>query len=290
MALSNLAARIIFAVLAIPIVALIAYVGGLPLALLLALAGGLAAWEYYSIATAAGEQPMAITGTVIAVAIPLAVHGYHVGRFHPPVITLAATIVLLVFALAIWWRGVEGRPTGAVATTIFGAVYTGGMLSFAYGLRYHNYAVGASAGLALVLYPLLLTWTSDTAAYFVGRALGRRKLIPSVSPGKTIAGAVGALVASVVVSWLYARYVLPPFAKLSVLTWPAIWFGAVMSIAVQIGDLAESLIKRDGGVKDSSHIIPGHGGMLDRLDSLLFAIPVAYLIFTFPHVFFPVNR
>jgi CDP-diglyceride synthetase len=289
-ALSNLASRVLFAIVAIPVVVGLAYVGGLPLALLLALAGGLAAWEYYSIATAAGERPMAITGTIIAAAIPLAVHGYHVGRFHPPVITLGATITLIVFGLAIWWRGVDGRPIGAVAITLFGAVYTGGMLSFAYGLRYHNYAFGAVAGTALVLYPLLLTWTSDTAAYFVGRALGRRKLIPSVSPGKTVAGAVGALVASIVVSWLYARYVLPPMARLSVLPWPSVWFGAVMSVAVQIGDLAESLIKREAGVKDSSHIIPGHGGLLDRLDSLLFAIPVAYLVFTFPHVFFPVNR
>ena len=290
MALSNLAARVIVAVVAIPAVLGLAFLGGLPLALLLALAGGFAAWEYYSIAAAAGERPMAMTGTIIAAAIPLAVHGYRIGRFHPPVLTLAATITLLVFALAIWWRGVEGRPIGAVAITLFGAVYTGGMLSFAYGLRYHNYAVGATAGMALVLYPLLLTWTSDTAAYFVGRALGRRKLVPSVSPGKTVAGAVGALVASVVVSWLYARYALPPLAKLSVLPWPAVWFGAVISVAVQIGDLAESLIKREAGVKDSSHIIPGHGGVLDRLDSLLFAIPVAYLVFTFPHVFFPVNR
>jgi phosphatidate cytidylyltransferase len=289
-ALSNLAARVLFAVVAIPIVLLLVYLGGFPLALLLAVAGGLAAWEYFGIAEAAGERPMAMTGTILAAAIPLAVFAYQVGRFHPPVFTLAAAITLIVFALAIWWRGVEGRPTAAVATTMFGAAYTGGMLSFAYGLRYHNYAVGATAGMALVLYPLILTWTSDTAAYFVGRALGRRKLIPSVSPGKTVAGAVGALLASVVVSWLYARYALPHFARLSMLTWQAILFGAVMSVAIQVGDLAESLIKRDAKVKDSSHIIPGHGGVLDRLDSLLFAIPVAYLIFTFPHVFFPVNR
>jgi phosphatidate cytidylyltransferase len=289
-ALSNLAARVIFAVVAIPVLLLLVYVGGLPLAILLAIAGGRAAWEYYGIAEAAGDRPMAITGTVIAAAIPLAVFGYQIGRFHPPVFTLAATVTLLVFALAIWWRGVEAKPTGAVATTLFGAVYTGGMLSFAYGLRYHNYAVGAVAGTALVLYPLILTWTSDTAAYFVGRSLGRRKLIPAVSPGKTVAGAVGGLIASVVVSWLYARYVLPPFARLSLLHWQAIWFGVVMSVAIQIGDLAESLIKRDAKVKDSSHFIPGHGGVLDRIDSLLFAIPVAYLIFTFPHVLFPVNR
>ncbi len=290
MALSNLAARALFAIVAIPAVLLLVYAGGLPLAILLSVAGGRAAWEYYRIAEGASEHPMAATGTIIAGAIPLAVYGYQSGRFHPPVLTLAAIVTLMVFALAIWWRGVDERPLGAVAVTMFGAAYTGGMLSFAFGLRYHNYAVGAAAGTALVLYPLVLTWSSDTAAYFVGRALGKRKLLPSVSPGKTVAGAVAALAASIVASWLYARYALPHFAQLSMLTWQAVLFGIVVSVAVQIGDLAESLIKRDGGVKDSSHIIPGHGGMLDRIDSMLFAIPVAYLIFTFPHVLFPVNR
>ena len=290
MALSNLAARVIFAIVAIPAVLRLIYLGGFPLAVMLAVVGALAAWEYYRIAEGASERPLGITGTIIAAAIPLAVEGYHSGRFHPPILTLAATVALIVFALVIWWRGVEGRPLGAVAVTLFGAAYTGGMLSFGIGLRYHNYAVGEVAGTALVLYPVVLTWSSDTAAYFVGRALGKRKLLPSVSPGKTVAGAVGGLVASVVVSWLYTRYVLPHFARLTMLDWQAVLFGIVIGVAVQIGDLAESLLKRDGNVKDSSNIIPGHGGVLDRIDSLLFAIPVAYLIFTLPHVLFPVNR
>jgi phosphatidate cytidylyltransferase len=285
-----MAARVLFAIVAIPAVVLLVYLGGLPLAILLAVASALAAWEYYRIAEGASERPLGITGTVIAAAIPLAVYGYHSGRFHPPVLTLAAIVTLIVFALAIWWRDVGDRPLGAVAVTLFGAVYTGGMLSFGFGLRYHNYAVGAAAGTALVLFPVVLTWSSDTAAYFVGRALGKRKLLPSVSPGKTVAGALGGLVASMLVSWLYASYVLPNFARLTMLDWQAVLFGIVLSVAVQTGDLAESLIKRDGNVKDSSNVIPGHGGVLDRIDSLLFAIPVAYLIFTFPHFLFPVNR
>jgi phosphatidate cytidylyltransferase len=289
-ALSNLAARALFAIVAIPILIAIVVVGDIALALLLAVAAGLAAWEYYRIAAAAREAPMEIVGTVLAALIPLAVHAYHAGYFNPPVIALGAVIVLIIFALSIWARGVEGRPIGATATTIFGVLYSGGLLSFAYALRYHNYAVGAAAGTTLLLYPLVLTWTSDTAAYAVGRAIGRHKLIPSVSPGKTVEGAVGALVVCILVSWLYARFVLPRYAMLGVAPSWAVIIGVVVSVAVQLGDLAESLIKREAGVKDSSHLIPGHGGVLDRLDGMLFALPVAYLLFTFPHVLIPALR
>lgn len=289
-ALPNLAARVLVSVTAIPIIVGLAFLGGLPLALLLASAAGLAAWEFYAIARATGDRPMAVAGTVIATALPLAVHAYHAGRFNPPVLTLAAVIVLALFVLPVWSRGVEGGPIGATSTTIFGALYTGGMLSFAYGLRYHNYTLSAVAGTALLLYPVILTWTSDTAAYFVGRAVGRHKLIPSISPGKTVEGAVGALVACSVVSWAYAHYVLPPMAKLGLYPGYAVWFGLAISVAVQLGDLAESLIKRQAGVKDSSHVLPGHGGMLDRLDGLLFALPVAYLVFTFPRILLPALR
>jgi CDP-diglyceride synthetase len=118
----------------------------------------------------------------------------------------------------------------------------------------------------------------STLDYFVGRALGRRKLIPSVSPGKTVAGAMGGLVASMLVAWLYARSVLVPVASLGLTPWGALGFGATISVAAQIGDLFESLLKREARVKDSSHIIPGHGGILDRFDSLIFVLPVAYLL------------
>jgi len=129
-----------------------------------------------------------------------------------------------------------------------------------------------------LIFPLVLTWSSDIGAFFVGRAIGGRKLIPSVSPGKTVAGAVGGLVASMLVSWLYARSVLVPVASLGFTPWGALGFGAIISVAAQVGDLFESLLKREGGVKDSSRIIPGHGGILDRFDSLIFVLPVAYLL------------
>jgi phosphatidate cytidylyltransferase len=283
-ALSNLATRVLVALVAIPLVLVAAYAGSLLLALLLALASALAAWELYRIGAASGDRPLAAIGIVLALLVPVAVHFFRLGLFHPPYVVLAVIIALALLAAAIWLRGVEGRPLAAAGVTLFGVVYTGGALSFAYGLRHHNYVVDARSGTALLFYPLVLTWISDSAGYFVGRALGRHKLIPSVSPGKTVEGALGALVLTMLASWAYARGVLPSFANLTLLPWAALLFGAAISVAVQLGDLAESLIKREAGVKDSSHLIPGHGGVLDRIDGLLFALPTAYLVFTFPHV------
>jgi phosphatidate cytidylyltransferase len=141
-----------------------------------------------------------------------------------------------------------------------------------------------------VLYPLVLTWISDTAGYFVGRALGRHKLMPSVSPGKTVEGAAGALAFTMLASWAYVRFALVPIASLGMRLWVALALGAAIGAAVQLGDLVESLLKREGGVKDSSHLLPGHGGVLDRIDGMLFALPVAYFLFTFPHVLLFVIR
>jgi phosphatidate cytidylyltransferase len=160
-----------------------------------------------------------------------------------------------------------------------GILYTGGLLSFGYALREHPYAIGDRAGTALVAFPLVLTWASDIGAFFVGRAIGGPKLIPSVSPGKTISGSLGGLAATVLVSSLYIRFALRPVALLTMTVPATILFGTLISVSAQVGDLAESLLKREANVKDSSHLIPGHGGLLDRLDSLLFVLPVAYLLF-----------
>lgn len=290
MAVSNLTARVLFAVIAIPVVAAIIWAGGFVLAALLSVAGALATAEYFRLARAASYEPLEVAGVALAFILPICVFGYHVGEFAPPVLTLGAAIFLALFALAIFARGPGGHPMGAVAITVFGVLYGAGLLCFAYGLRYHNYAVGRRAGTALLFYPLIITWISDIAGFFVGRSVGRRKLMPSVSPGKTVEGAVGALVVCAVASWCYARWALPSYAFLTMRPLIAVLLGIGLSVAVQLGDLAESLIKREAGLKDSSNLIPGHGGVLDRIDGLLFALPVAYLAFTFPHVLLPAIR
>ena len=287
--MGELARRILFSVVAIPVALGAIWYGDWALAALLAIAAALAAHEYYGIAGAAGLEPMTMLGTALAGLLPIALHAQRRGVLTGDLPVLALAGMLVIFAISIWARWPGGRPVASVSTTVFGILYTGATLGYGYVLRYHPYAIGARAGAALLALPLILTWTSDIGAYFVGRALGRRKLIPAVSPGKTIAGAVGALVLCMIVSWAYTKWVLVPNASLSMslrhadIAAPAIaalLFGGVISVAAQVGDLAESLIKRDAGVKDSSHLLPGHVGVLDRLDSLFFVLPVAYLLFS----------
>lgn len=284
--MSELTRRVLFSLVAIPVALGAIWYGDWALAALLAVAAALAANEYFGIARAAGHEPFALTGAALAGMVPLALHARRLGVYGGDLGTIALVLLLALFALSIWRRWPGGRPLGAVAVTAFGVAYAGVTLGYGYLLRYHPYAVGRTAGAALLALPLILTWTSDIGAYFVGRALGRRKLIPAVSPGKTIAGAVGALVLCMVVAWAYERWVLIPAATLALRPLApalaasgALLFGAIISVAAQLGDLAESLIKRESGVKDSSQLLPGHGGVLDRLDSLFFVLPVAYLVF-----------
>lgn len=292
--MSELALRILFSIVAAPLALFVVLAGGAPLAALLAVVSALGAWEFYRIARGSGTRPLDDVGIAIAGLLPLAVHAHYLGvfSFH---LSLASVVALAILAATIWLRGVEGRPLGAAAVTLLGVAYTAGMLSYGYAIRYHDVVRGydtvnvrfaslgplhvpIAPGGVLLIFPLVLTWASDIGAYFVGRAIGGRKLIPSVSPGKTVAGAVGGLGASMLVSWLYARSVLVPVASLGFTPWAALGFGALISVAAQVGDLFESLLKREGGVKDSSRIIPGHGGILDRFDSLIFVLPVAYLL------------
>ncbi|NUO92863.1 MAG: phosphatidate cytidylyltransferase [Gemmatimonadaceae bacterium] len=292
--MSELALRVLFSVVAAPVALWIVLAGGAPLAALLAIVSAIGAWEFYRIVRGAGAHPLGDVGVALAGLLPLAVYASYLGAFvvRP---ALLALLVLLLLGATIWLRGVGGRPIASAATTLLGVVYTAGMLSFGYAIRYHDTVAGydvvgaRQAGIGawtlrvppggvLLIFPLVVTWASDIGAYFVGRAIGGRKLIPSVSPGKTVAGAVGGLVTSMLVSWLYARTVLVPVASLGFTPWGALAFGGIVSVAAQTGDLFESLIKREGGVKDSSRIIPGHGGVLDRFDSLIFVLPVAYLL------------
>jgi len=286
-------------VIAAPVAIAILLYGGWPLAALLAVVSALGAWEFFRIARASGLTPLDDVGTAIAGLIPLLVHARFLGLYDPSgrlgPLSLIALVLLTLLALAIWMRGVAGKPLSAVAATAFGVAYTGGMLSFGYGIRNHDYASSPAAlslggrsftiaaGGLLLLLPVLVTWASDIGAYAVGRTMGKHKLIPSVSPGKTVEGAIGGLLASMLVAAVYTRYVLHPSAHLTFRMTPAgvLVFGALVSVAAQVGDLAESLLKREAGVKDSSQIIPGHGGILDRFDSLLFVLPVSYVLFGF---------
>ena len=292
--MSELAKRVLFSLVAAPLALWIVLAGGAPLAALLAIVCAVGAWEFFRMARKTGARPLDDVGIALAGVIPLAIHARYLGLVTAGP-ALGALLALLIMGAAIWLRGVEGAPLGAVATTIFGVLYTAGLLGFGYAIRYHDIVAGYDTvgarhvllgplsvavppGGALLIFPVLVTWASDIGAYIVGRTIGGRKLLPSVSPGKTVAGAVGGLGASMLVAYAFGRGVLVPVAHLGFSPWGALLFGLLISVAAQVGDLFESLLKREAGAKDSSHIIPGHGGILDRFDSLIFVLPVAYLL------------
>jgi phosphatidate cytidylyltransferase len=165
-------------------------------------------------------------------------------------------------------------PGQAVVTTIFGAAYTGVLLSYVVWLRAFDTAPGIR-GAAIVFLPVAVTWLGDSAAYFTGKAIGRHKLAPVISPKKTWEGAIGGFVVTAGTALLYVE-LTRPLVGWTMSTAAILGLGAVVAVAGQLGDLVESRFKRDCGVKDSSKLLPGHGGALDRVDSLLFAMPTAY--------------
>ncbi len=275
---NELARRAVVALIGAPIALGIIWLGGAPLATFAGALSGVAAWEYYRIAREGGTAPMSVVGIGLSAMIPLAVHAQQLGVFAVPLVVWIL-VPLFVLALSIWTRGVDGKPLGAAATTIFGALYTGGTLSYIYALRYFGYAVGDTAGALVVIMPVVLTWASDTGAYFTGRLVGGPKLIPSVSPAKTVSGAVGAVVATVGACAAFVHYLLKPQAQLAFSPSGLVIFAVCVSVTAQIGDLTESLLKREAGVKDSGTLFPGHGGVLDRLDSLFFVLPVTYALY-----------
>lgn len=277
----NLTRRVAFSAVAIPAAAALIYVGGWPLAGLLAVAGALGVREVYDFASRTGVEPLRRTGMAAAFAAPLATYWAKGSEVHvaEPALYLGAVWLIGVVALAAWRRGPGGRPLAAVAITVFGALYAGSLPGFAIVLR-HPMGVGTTSwtGMALLFFPLALTWIGDTAAYAAGTAIGGPKLAPTLSPRKTWAGAIGALVTTELVAVAYASWILGPAGRpLGVLE--ALAMGAAISVVGQVGDISESVFKREVGVKDSSALIPGHGGVLDRFDSLYFVLPVTAGLF-----------
>ncbi|PTM58971.1 phosphatidate cytidylyltransferase [Desmospora activa] len=155
---------------------------------------------------------------------------------------------------------------GELAYLLLGSLYIG------YGFSYMIQARLITDGLAWSLLAVLVTFASDTGAYFVGRRLGNRKLWPSVSPNKTVEGSVGGMLASLLVSAIIA-FIFPELGTF----FAVVAIGLLISVAGQFGDLIESAIKRSAGVKDSGTLLPGHGGVLDRFDSLLVVFPILHL-------------
>jgi phosphatidate cytidylyltransferase len=247
--------RIITALVGIPIVILITlFAPDWVFAFVIGLVAMGALYEFLKLGSAAGMgRPgswFLFFGFLVTVSF---------GRDLPLVVTAMtlATIALLMAA-------VFGRPLESalhrVAIGLSGIVYCSLLLGFILLLT-------RSAIIVL----LVLIWVGDSAAYYGGRKLGKHRLAPAVSPGKTVEGAIAGLIGSIVAGAAMSHWLLEePFLGMA-------FVSGITAIAGQVGDLAESALKRSAGVKDSSSILPGHGGILDRLDSLMFAAPVFYL-------------
>ena len=274
--MNELAKRTLFALVGAPLTIALIYFGGWILATALGVIAALGAWELCRMTRSAGNQPLDTVAIVIAACVPLMVHATYLGVFRVT-ITVAVMIFLAIAAGVIWARGTAGKPLVSLGLTIIAIIYPA-LVTYMYPIRYHDYVVDPRAGTALLMLPIALTWATDTGAYFFGRTFGTHKLIPSVSPGKTLEVALGGVIIALAFAWLYVLFVLRPLAQLSMLPLGLTAFAIIISVVAQTGDLAESLFKRDAGVKDSSRLLPGHGGILDRFDSLLFVLPVAYVL------------
>lgn len=196
-----------------------------------------------------------------------------------------ALLLALLLAAALLVQAVKHRSQGAIASvgaTMLIVLYIGGLSQFLTRLRME---LGGRTGTAVLLLSIFVLKMTDVGAYFTGRFLGRRRLIPWLSPNKTWEGfwggiATGALVATIVGSVLHAHHLLPSVSGYAPFAVIALCFGVLMSVLSVLGDLSASLLKRDAAVKDSGSAVPGFGGVLDVLDSVLIAAPVAWLFWT----------
>jgi phosphatidate cytidylyltransferase len=284
---SNVVRRVAFAAVAIPLALAIVWYGGIALVLLVSVVSALGTRELYDLARRHGIEPLGTLGVATAALLPWLT--YHVverarqgitpGAFLDPALSWpywAAAWLMLLLTVGLARRGPSRRPLPALAITAFGVLYAGALPAFIIAIRHGQHGLRSWAGTWLVFFPLVVIWICDTAAMFGGRAVGGPKLAPSVSPGKTRSGALFGVVGGLLVVPIFDNAFFASTGP--VIPWTVLaGIALVISIMGQVGDLAESLFKREAGVKDSSSLIPGHGGVLDRVDSLYFALPLAAL-------------
>ncbi len=262
--------RIITALIGIPALIYVIKFAPIPVFVAVVFAAMLVClYEYFSLTGIQQIPALAITGYAFAAVIFVSFYfvTIHFAMWFP----IGALVVLIAGLVSrIDFEG----ALPATAYALFGPWYTAGLLGYLVLIRSID-----NIGANLVLSLFIIIWSGDTGAYVVGKLMGRR-LLTKISPKKTVEGSFGGLLFSMLLAVACKYFLLP---ELSVNN--ALWLGALIGIMGQIGDLAESLLKRSANVKDSGSILPGHGGMLDRLDSLLFGAPAMYY-----YVYFVLNR
>jgi phosphatidate cytidylyltransferase len=283
----NLALRLVTAALLIPPVIWAIFEGGLWVLITVLLFTLVGINEFYHLIEAKGAEPLRGVGTLAALALPVVTY---LGSDYAA--TVLMSFLLLGLMVAQLGKAQIKESLASISGTFFGVFYIGWLLSHAVALRgYHDVVQGRwgpdavlgmqpDAGAFYLLFAISVVVAGDAGAYFVGRKYGRRKLAPRVSPGKTVEGAFGAVGAGLVLG-LACKGLFDAFRpELSAqLGWLACaLFATILAVAGIVGDLVESLLKRDAQVKDTGTLLPGTGGVLDRIDSCLLGIPVMYYL------------
>jgi phosphatidate cytidylyltransferase len=263
--------RVLTALVLVPVlIAIIGYAPPLCFLLLVWGASALALEEYFSLATHSGLEVFRVSGHGSSLLLLSSLYGSATNVTNSWTVLLVLVASLLLFFTLGLRRG-NRLPTvlPGIAATLAGLLYVSLTLGLLIVVQVSPTSWGP--GKQWVFFLLLVVWFGDTGAYYVGRAFGRHALAPLISPKKTIEGALGGLLGNILAAFL-GRQVLLPEAPLGQL----LLLGMLLGIVSQIGDLSESALKRGAGVKDSSNLLPGHGGMLDRIDGVLFASPVMF--------------
>ena len=255
--------RILTALVGIPVVIACIYYGGLAFYIMFFAVILFSVMEFFSVCKK--YKPMSILGTLVSIVFFLALStGTYVQE------TIIVSIFILFF-FAMFKKSIE-NISSTLTVTCFGAFFITWTL-------FHMVLIRdiPKYGMYYIIFLFVNIWMLDTGAYFIGKAFGKHKLAPLVSPKKTIEGAIAGVVTAIIISLIYRNL----FLQQVLTNQETIIFALVISFVGQFSDLAESLFKRDCNIKDSGNILPGHGGMLDRFDSYLFCAPVFYYLIQF---------
>ncbi|MEK9137605.1 MAG: phosphatidate cytidylyltransferase [Bacteroidota bacterium] len=291
--MSNLTIRILVAVVGIPLILLLTLAGGFYFFGLIAIVSGVGLYEYYSLARVKGIKPQVVLGLVFGFCVnavfihdklqralleTLAAYSISVPLPSMAQLFLIEFLLFIPLILLLELFRNSGSALANVASTVTGVCYVSMSLGSLVGLRelFVPNDMVYEWGAMTVIAVFASIWVCDSVAYFAGRALGKHKLSERVSPKKTWEGAVAGFIGAVG-AFVVARYLALPYMSLA----SALICGGVVGVFGQFGDMVESLLKRDAGVKDSSSLIPGHGGVLDRFDSLIFVSPLIFFYLNF---------
>ncbi len=272
MDLKKLGLRVLVAIFGIPIILFLVLKGGWFFVVLVLIINLLSQYEFYKLTELKQMWPIKILGLIGNVLITISFYRFGIEKLW--------LVILILFYLTLLIELFRNKASAAlnISATTFGFFYPSAFFSFHILIRELPKSVNLTyeAGGRWLILMLVTIWVCDTAAYFMGSTIGRHKLFPRISPHKTIEGAISGFMFAIITPYIFSITYIKELRLVDCLV-----IGFIVGIMSQIGDLVESLFKRDAGVKDTSGILPGHGGFLDRFDAPLFVAPLVYLYLRF---------